>query len=70
MENVTGSSQNIVILVIYLILIILAIALILKNEKKTPRILWLMVVILFPYIGSVIYLMKYLLTKRNNYSRY
>ncbi|MCG6190220.1 MULTISPECIES: PLDc N-terminal domain-containing protein [Maribellus] len=69
MEKITGSSQNIVVFVIYLVLIILAIALILKNEKKTHRVLWLMVVILFPYIGSVIYLLKYLLTKRNNLYR-
>jgi uncharacterized membrane protein YhaH (DUF805 family) len=70
MEKIISSPQNLIVFIIYLALIIVGIALILKNEKKLPRILWLMVVILFPYIGSVIYLLKYLLTKRNQFSGY
>ena len=70
MEKIAGSQQNIVILIVYIILIVFAIALILKNEKKYQRILWLIVVILFPYIGSVIYLLKYFLTQRNNMRQY
>lgn len=65
MNGIFQSTQNIVVFIIYLILIVFAIALILKNEKKITRILWLMVVILFPYIGSVIYLLKYFLSVKN-----
>jgi hypothetical protein len=65
MNKILSSPQNIVVFIIYLVLIVLAISLILKNEKKQYRILWLMIVILFPYIGSVIYLLKFLLTLQN-----
>ena len=65
MDKIFGSTQNIIVFVIYLVLIVFAISQILKNEKKHYRFLWLMVVILFPYIGSVVYLMKHFLTLRN-----
>ena len=39
MGKMISSPQNIIVFIIYLALIIVAIALILKNEKKLPRIL-------------------------------
>ena len=65
MEKIFSSPQNAVVFIIYVVLIIFAIALIMKNEKKLGRILWLMVVILFPYIGSVIYMLKYFLSAKS-----
>ena len=45
--------------IIFLALFITALILILKNEKDSAKPLWILVILLVPIVGALIYLLKY-----------
>lgn len=58
-------SDIIVGAIIYLILTILALYLILKNEKSIFIFLWILLVCFLPFLGSILYIAKHFITKKD-----
>lgn len=53
---------------IYIFLTIYSLYLVLKNEINITQVLWVLMILLIPYICSILYVWKYLLERRNNKS--
>jgi len=45
--------------ILFLALFIIALILILKNEKEAAKPLWILVILLVPIVGALIYLLKH-----------
>lgn len=57
-------SDIIIGTIVYLFITILALYLILKNEKSYFIFLWVLLSLLVPFIGSVIYIAKHFINKK------
>jgi len=64
MSGLIGPVQVIILSIIFLVLFITALVLILKKERDYLKIIWIVLIIIFPIIGSIIYILYYLLSKR------
>ncbi len=52
-----------IIAILYAILLITSIILIIKNENSNSTILWLLLVFFAPFLGAIIYITKYFISK-------
>lgn len=52
------------LIIVYLALFISSLLLILKNEDGFLKLLWVVVVFLFPFIGSIIYIASFFISKK------
>ena len=64
MAAILSPIHLLIIIVLYLVVLIASIYLILKNEKGYLTILWIVIVLAFPFIGSIIYLAKSLVSTK------
>ena len=62
--GIVGPNQLIVIAIIYLLITIVSLILILKNEKNLSLFFWILLLLFVPFIGSIIYLLKNFTQKR------
>jgi membrane protein implicated in regulation of membrane protease activity len=59
------TPNNIIVgLVIYLVLVGSALYFVLKNEVKFVMFLWIALVLMLPFLGALIYLVKYFIGKK------
>mgnify|MGYP006288807715 CR=1 FL=1 len=59
MGGIVGPAGMLLVGIVFLVLFIIALILILKNEKDAALPLWILVILLIPILGAVIYLIKY-----------
>lgn len=59
MSGVVGPLQILLIAGIYIIVIIYSLIMVLKNERGSLKVIWILVIMLLPFIGSVLYLFKH-----------
>ena len=65
MGGMIGPIGVIILGIIYLILIIAAIYFILKEETNLARAVWIIIVLIFPIVGALIYIAKHFLNPKN-----
>lgn len=58
-------SDIVVASILYFILTILAMYLILKNEKSIFIFFWILLILFLPFLGSIIYILKFLINKNS-----
>ena len=61
--GIINPSDIIAVTVIYLLITIIALYLILKNEKNYSIFLWILLSLFLPLIGSLLYIGKFFLQK-------
>jgi len=64
MGGLLGPVHIIVLTVIFLILFISALVLIIKNERGGLKVVWIILIIILPILGSLIYILNHLLTRK------
>ena len=62
--GIINPSDIIVGIIIYLLITVIALYLILKNEKNYFIFLWILLSLFLPLIGSLLYIGKFFLQKR------
>jgi uncharacterized membrane protein YhaH (DUF805 family) len=65
MGGLLGPVQVIILTIIFLVLFITSLVLIIKNERDILKVVWIILIIILPILGSLIYILKYLLTKKS-----
>ncbi len=65
MGGLLGPVQVIVLTLIFLVLFISALVLIIKNERDSLKVVWIILIIILPILGSLIYILKHLLTRKS-----
>lgn len=65
MGGIVGPAGILLVGIIFLVLFIIALILILKNEKDAALPIWILVILLVPIVGAVIYLIKYGMDQRS-----
>ncbi len=50
--------------IVFLVLFIIALILILKHEKDAAKPLWILVILLVPIVGALVYLLKYAMDRK------
>jgi hypothetical protein len=63
MGGIISPVELLLIIAFYLALVITAIYLVMKNERNYHQPLWVMIILLFPFFGSLIYLARHFLTR-------
>ena len=63
MGGLLGPIHVIVLTIIFLALFITALVLIIKNEKNSLKLIWIILIIILPVLGSLIYIFKHLFTR-------
>lgn len=65
MGGIVGPTGILLVGIIFLVLFIIALILILKNEKDAALPIWILVILLVPIVGAVIYLIKYAMDQKS-----
>jgi hypothetical protein len=63
--GIISPTKIIIAGIIYLFLTLPALFLVLKNEKTLFVFIWILVILFFPYLGSILYLLKHFLNKNS-----
>lgn len=66
MRGVLTPYHIILFSVLFLIVFFYSIILILKNEKKIRIPIWILITLIFPFVGSIIYIFKYFIGRKAN----
>ncbi len=65
MAILLGPIPMLILIILIFSLLVVAIYLAIKNEKDFYRILWILFIIIFLIVGPLIYIAKYLLSKKS-----
>jgi hypothetical protein len=65
MGGIVGPFGVLILIILLISLLITSIYYIIKTEKDPYRIIWILVVLFLPFIGSIIYLASYSIKKNN-----
>lgn len=64
MGGLLGPGHVIVLTVVFLVLFISSLVLIIKNEDEILKVVWIILIIILPVLGSMIYILKHMLTRK------
>lgn len=60
--GIIGPTGVVILITLYALLFLSSMYLVVKHEKSLSLFLWILVILIFPFIGSLIYLGRYFIT--------